>query len=367
MSEKYKQKDWLKEKYHNKNMSQREMSDLCDCSRKTISRWMNKLNVDSRNQSSSSMIAQSSCSNKHRDKNWLKNMYINEENSLKEVAETCGCSGETVRTWLNKHNIERRDSSERVNTNCDRKHKNKNWLEETYKETNSLYKTADVCGCTASTINKWMKKFNIERTGNSSNCSKKHTNKSWLQEKFVEDRLPVKEIAKCCGCSNTVILKFVEKFELSREDIRRSCNGYHTDKIWLEEKYNSLNMSEISDICGCSQSVVSYWMDKYDIITESGKFKCGENHRYYKDGKYIKNKLDFRKTNRWKSFSKKIKDNSEWKCEYCSNSGTLHTHHIEPVFMGGNKWDNKFIVLCKECHIGNYKKWHPPQLEEYIA
>lgn len=74
-----------------------------------------------------------------------------------------------------------------------------------------------------------------------------------------------------------------------------------------------------------------------------------------------------RNTEEWKKFSQKKKKEADWKCEYCeSSSDILNTHHVYPLEIGGDMWDNEFIVLCFTCHRGDYAYWHPPQLAEYI-
>jgi hypothetical protein len=91
----------------------------------------------------------------------------------------------------------------------------------------------------------------------------------------------------------------------------------------------------------------------------------GEDHPAWSGGSRRHHPSGFK----WVSFTRMMKSIKQMTCEYCNCSGNydnLYTHHIEPIGMGGDAWNNKFIVLCKDCHYGNYKYWHPPQLEEYI-
>jgi hypothetical protein len=45
-------------------------------------------------------------------------------------------------------------------------YKNKQWLEETYAEYKSIYKVADLAGCSPRTIHNWLIKYGIPRVGN---------------------------------------------------------------------------------------------------------------------------------------------------------------------------------------------------------
>lgn len=367
---KYKNEQWLIERYHSDNLSQREISELCDCSRKTIGRWMNKFNIETRDQSKSSLISQCNCSGKHRNKNWLNKVYTKQENNLKEVAQKCGCNHETIRSWLKRKNIDRRDSSKKVNNKCKGKHKDKIWLEKMSNTGKNLKSISEKCGCSASTICKWMNKFDIHNDASLPNCSLKHKNNEWIKEEFLNKKNSVQKMSQECGCSNSVIYRRINELNLERDDITTNCNLKHKNKNWLKKKYaeEGKTMKEMAEICGCIQGNISNWINKYDIETRTdGKFKSGEDHWNFNHGNKTKEKLDFRKSKKWKKFSIDKKKSANWKCEYCGNNGRLHTHHVNPISMGGSKWDNKFIVLCRECHIDNYDKWHPPELEEYIS
>lgn len=86
----------------------------------------------------------------------------------------------------------------------------------------------------------------------------------------------------------------------------------------------------------------------------------GDDHPLYDGGEHNKYKQ-----RDWRIFSKKYRN---WVgcCENCGDTRDLQTHHDEPISMGGHLYDNTFTVLCSECHYGDFERWHPPQLEEYI-
>lgn len=55
----------------------------------------------------------------YRDKEWLRSRYWDDGLSQAEIAELCGCSKETIRRWMNRHDLDIRDSSERVRNSWD--------------------------------------------------------------------------------------------------------------------------------------------------------------------------------------------------------------------------------------------------------
>lgn len=48
MSKKYKDREWLKEAYHNRGLTTREIADECECSNGTISRWLDNHDIETR-------------------------------------------------------------------------------------------------------------------------------------------------------------------------------------------------------------------------------------------------------------------------------------------------------------------------------
>lgn len=250
------------------------------------------------------------------------------------------------------------------------KYKNRDWLEKKYHEDElTQIEISNLCDTSTQTICNWMRRNGINARSRSErelSCSMKHESRDWLLKK-KKDGLKKSEMADVCGCSKDTIDRRMSSFGISQDDTL-NCSGKHRSEDWLIEKYhrNGLTMKEVAEECGCTQACISEWLQNFNIKTQSGKFKSGENHWNYKNGDCRREKLDFRKSDEWKRFSLQKKKKADWMCEYCLSTGRLHTHHVKPVSMGGDEWDNEFIVLCKDCHIGNYGKWHPPILEQYI-
>jgi len=50
----------------------------------------------------------------YKDSSWLRKKYWEEEKSVEEIGDEAGCSGETVRRWMHKLDVDMRDKSEAV-------------------------------------------------------------------------------------------------------------------------------------------------------------------------------------------------------------------------------------------------------------
>jgi len=117
--------------------------------------------------------------------------------------------------------------------------------------------------------------------------------------------------------------------------------------------------------CGVEYEVMSHRSDSkfcsIECMAEHKSTITGEDHPLYDGGP-----SDKYKRKGWTQFADKYKS---WVgcCEYCGNGEELHLHHVEPISMGGHFWKNDFKVLCKNCHFGNYRYWHPKQLSTYLT
>jgi transcriptional regulator with XRE-family HTH domain len=160
-------------------------------------------------------------------------------------------------------------------------------------------------------------------------------------------------------CSDSCKNKYQSE-NFAGENNPRSVGGKYTDKSWLKKKYlvEGKTQKQIARVCGVSDVTIGNWLDKFDIPTITIIGKSGEEHPRWSE------EYD-RRPQEWFDLRDELLAESD-KCEYCGNSGNIHIHHIEPVYLGGDVIDNEFVALCERCHIGNFKKWHPPQLSEYI-
>jgi transposase len=100
----YKNKEWLERQYQ--NHTQKEIADKCGVSRATISRWLGKFNIETR----SPGVQQAE--GKYKNKEWLKTHYQDKEQSMADIGSEFGVSKETIKYWLKKHDITIRNRSD---------------------------------------------------------------------------------------------------------------------------------------------------------------------------------------------------------------------------------------------------------------
>jgi transposase len=99
----YRQEDWLREQYVDKGLSLREIADKCSVSSGTITRWVQKFGIETRN------VGGREADPQYRDEDWLYDEYVEKEQSMSAIADKCNTSASRIYEWLNKHDIQTRD------------------------------------------------------------------------------------------------------------------------------------------------------------------------------------------------------------------------------------------------------------------
>jgi len=212
---------------------------------------------------------------KYHDEGWFREQYVNQEKTTDEIAELCGCSGSTIRKWLKKHEVEPRS---RGTGDKDAEYRDEEWLREKYvKQQKTTEKIAELCGCSQPTILKWLKKHGIEsRSRGTGDKDAEYRDEEWLREKYIEEQMSMSDIAQECGVYHDTIRRWLIKNDISTREARPRPENLVTDKRltdpeWLREKYVKERMTakEIAVCLNCSTRPVYYWLNKHSIETRS--------------------------------------------------------------------------------------------------
>jgi len=108
---------------------------------------------------------------KYHDKEWLEKKYWEEELSTADIASEIGCSAASVRMWMERHGIRRRNAPEwgeltsekEIEENTPEQLLDEDWLRTAYiKEKESTTDIAERLNCGHSTVCSWLKRHGIE-------------------------------------------------------------------------------------------------------------------------------------------------------------------------------------------------------------
>ncbi|WP_157884867.1 HNH endonuclease [Halorubrum aethiopicum] len=202
---KYRDEEWLREQYVEEHRSTTDISEECGCARSTVSKWLNKHDIETRTGRVSD--------ERLNDADWLRKQYVEERRRSSEIAEDCGCSKPTVVRRLNKHNIEVRTET---NTTTDQRLADPEWLrEQCVDERRSIYDIANECGCDSSTVSRWLSKHDIEAAQSEQQTpDQRLIDADWLREQYVEEGQSTNEIADDRDCSSWTVSKWLSKHDI---------------------------------------------------------------------------------------------------------------------------------------------------------
>lgn len=228
---------------------------------------------------------------RYRDSEWLRQQYVLEEKGIVEIAEQCGCSRSTIHRWLENHNIERRALG---GYDKKAKHRDERYLRKKYVgEGLTTYEIAEECGCVDATVLKWLKKHGIEtREGGVDPeevaADERLTDFEWLHEQYVDRYRSSLQIAEEIGCSPTSVLYWIDRHGIEkRSSGTKPADPRLVDAEWLREQYKEKELlcKEIANKCSVATTVVSSWLKKHGIETEY-RSPTGEDHPHWNGGHY---------------------------------------------------------------------------------
>jgi len=103
------------------------------------------------------------------------------------------------------------------------RYKDEEWLRDAYQD-NSMTEMANMVGCSTSTIHKYMDKYGIARSSKNASKGGPHTDKDWLQTKYVDERLSQKEIAEIAGVHKGTVKYWLDKHGIDARDKKEAIN-----------------------------------------------------------------------------------------------------------------------------------------------
>ena len=196
--------------------------------------------------------------------------------------------------------------------------------------------------------------------------------KDYLENLYYNENLGAVKISRILGCTKWKVYDYFKKFDIvtKKGKYPELCN-----KSWLETKYLDEKMStgEIASLLDCNDTIVSHWMNKHGIksrtLSEARQIKhwgnSGENnpmygvrgsdHPGFKGGLTpVRQKLYA--SEEWKKIVSYIWKRDNASCRRCnkiklSNTDKYDIHHIISFQEEMYRCDTKnLVLLCKKCH-----------------
>ena len=116
---KYKDAEFLRHEYHTKNQSLPQIADSVGVCSETIRSWMVRLDIPRRDRSSNTVKAQKGANENLSNREWLKEQYVTNKKSMTQLADELGVTEAGVLYWVRKHGIQTRTPQEAANSGED--------------------------------------------------------------------------------------------------------------------------------------------------------------------------------------------------------------------------------------------------------
>ena len=313
----YQQREWLWRHYHVYERSQPEMAELADVSSPTISEWMDRHNIPTRQHAKAQSLAKGG-DKRLWDEAWLRREYVDRERSIGDIADDLGHSTSAVLSALRRAGIETRD----LGTALEIRHadddgsapwRDPEWLFAAYvRQGLSSHEIAEICDVDHSTILNWLDRHGIPRRSNRvaqlerfkaekateddrALISSEGIDASWtdIQDRQHDRYLPYRDpnwlrtqlekghgyetIAELCDveCTGTTVRAWAIRFELDDRESASPDEGdsdqierlqrradtpeYGPNEIKRVRDEAGLTQSELAERLGTAKSTVEFW------------------------------------------------------------------------------------------------------------
>jgi len=203
----YRREKWLREKYVEERKTLREIAAGCDVCKSTIRNWVHKFDIETRSLLQNRRPEDSNL----RDSEWLRTQYHDKERSASEIAADCDVDPQTVLRWLERNGIETRSPLETQRLKVEEELKDPEWLREEYScKGREIDEIADEFDCSRTKIHYWLDEHDIKKRKRRVPAKSPLRDEEWLSKQYFEEKTTVVSIADECGVSDRTVFDWID-------------------------------------------------------------------------------------------------------------------------------------------------------------
>jgi predicted transcriptional regulator len=257
---------WLRDRYCRQERTTYEIANELGVSSGAVRNWMKWHEIERRGISEARTDGNVE---PLKDESWLREQYCEQKRTLSEIGDDLGVTPCSVITWMEKHDIERRGHSEAgVDVDIELL-QDESWLREQYcAREKALSKIADEVGVCIDSVVTWLDKHDIERRGYSEASTDGNVeplkDESWLREQYCEQERTMSEIGDELHVSITAVVNWMEKHDIERQGHSRIRDPEHLSHI-------TRSQWEIKVATILSDSVSEYEYESARISYDDGR------------------------------------------------------------------------------------------------
>lgn len=207
MVRKYKDAEWLSNEYLSKEKPSTQIARELGVSKATILNWLDRHDIPTRKRGPQKGREFGDTSNL-QDEGWLRHQYVELEKSAGKIAADENVGDQTVINWLNNHGIETRgmhEASRECTSTKDKRLNDEGWLRKEYQDKErTMANIAEELDVTIPTVKYWLDRKGIDRRNDGSHGltgdSEFQRDPNWPQKR--ESRLEI-DGGECQDCGVT--------------------------------------------------------------------------------------------------------------------------------------------------------------------
>lgn len=269
-----------------------------------------------------------------RDEETVRWAYHEKELSQRDVASLLGASTDTIQRWMKKHEIDRRLGPNRAGPWRDEQTLHAEYVEKQ----NSMRELAERWDTSTATISNWLERHGIEH---------RHSHpEAEDHPQYIDGRSPGVGDTEGLDLPERECVRCGEMYKPSdhrQEYCGKGCWGEAMKKRVPLECEVCGSVFEVPE-CNASRRVCC----SYDCLSI---FQSGENSPRWKGGHSSYYGPS------WRKQRQKARERDDGECQVCGRSDDVHVHHIRPFRKFGvekheeaNQLDN-LVCLCPEHHV----------------
>lgn len=111
-TETYKDPDTLRRLYWENNLPMPDIADKFGVATDTIKYWMDKFDIERRNKSEAHRLRHARNSAPYKDRDTLYHEYVTNQRTSQDLADSWECDSKTILNWLDRHGIPKRQTGD---------------------------------------------------------------------------------------------------------------------------------------------------------------------------------------------------------------------------------------------------------------
>ena len=207
----------LKKLYHGEQLTHGEIASRLGVSRQTVHNWMQELGIETRGRGAKKPGAS------YKNEEELRRLYWEEEMSMAEIGEHFGISHVTVKYWMVKHGIDRREPTDPPHPNdhevSEKRYEDRELMRRLYiDEQLSQEDIARRLDCCTNTVRRWLRRHDIPvRPKGTRNTDAPWKDEEVLEEMYLEQEMPITQIANAFDVEPNTIVYWLDKLSVTGE------------------------------------------------------------------------------------------------------------------------------------------------------